>query len=107
MTQTPTRGLDEVSFQRGVSIPLNGRLSNIGSTSATISWLTDRSVSSLVEFGRNLAYDGVMFDSALVTTHRVILTGLSRGTTYHYRILSTVSTNPTPTTNDLAFTTAP
>ena len=32
MTQTPTRGLDEVSFQRGVSIPLNGRLflANLG-----------------------------------------------------------------------------
>jgi len=63
--------------------------SNINTTSATISWTTDQPSSSQVEFGTTAAYgSSSALSSSPVTSHAVILTGLTPGTTYNYAVIS-------------------
>jgi len=61
------------------------------SSAATISWTTDETATSKVDYGLSSAY-GVSTAEAdtatLVTGHRVALSGLSSCTTYHYRVRS-------------------
>ncbi len=85
----------------------NVSVSDVTSSTATISWHTTKNVASLIEYGLSKAYDGVVFDLALVQDHSIVLTGLRPSTTYHFSVASTVSTNPKPTTKDATFGTAP
>ncbi|MFC1924096.1 fibronectin type III domain-containing protein [Chloroflexota bacterium] len=62
--------------------------SGITSTAATIAWTTDEPSTSLVEYGLTASYGSASEDAALVTGHSVILSGLTPGTTYHYRVKS-------------------
>ena len=69
---------------------------------ATISWTTDEPSSSHVAYGVSAgSLNQSEDDPALVTAHTVELTGLTAGTTYHYRVSSTnaaanTSTSPVP-----------
>jgi len=63
---------------------------NIGSTSATITWGTDEAATSQVEY-RPLgeqSWTATAEDPTLVTNHSVNLTGLNSSATYEYRVLS-------------------
>ncbi|MBX2893182.1 MAG: choice-of-anchor D domain-containing protein [Saprospiraceae bacterium] len=80
--------------------------------SATVTWATNEPANSLVEYGTS---PGTLNDSesdgAFVTSHSIVLTGLTPGTTYHYRVSSEdVSTNsatePEPPAAPLSFTTS-
>ena len=56
---------------------------------ATITWKTDRPSTSRVRWGTTPAYENASPESpALVTEHKVVLSGLRPATTYHYRITS-------------------
>src|SRR6202030_1550905 len=56
---------------------------NITSTSATITWTTDLPSNSQVSFGTTPAYSSqTALDNTMVTSHSVILTGLTPSTTY-------------------------
>jgi hypothetical protein len=58
-------------------------------TSVTITWTTDIASDSQVEYGLTTAYGSMSaLDSTLVTSHSINLTGLTAGTTYHYRVIS-------------------
>ena len=58
-------------------------------TSANITWTTNVPADSQVEYGRTSRYGlSSPRDTRLVTGHSVNLTGLSRRTTYHYRVYS-------------------
>ena len=58
-------------------------------TSAKITWTTNVPADSQVEYGRTNDYgSNSLLDTTLVTRHSVNLTGLNRGTTYHYRVYS-------------------
>lgn len=62
---------------------------NVTSDSATITWDTDLAADSQVEYGLTPAYGNLsILQPALVTSHSVILSGLSPGNTYYYRVLS-------------------
>ena len=75
------------------------------STSATIGRTTNEPADSLAEYGLDQTYGlSMLSDSALVTSHSVILNGLSPSTTYHYRVMSTDFFGNAATSNDLAFT---
>ncbi|KKU85939.1 MAG: hypothetical protein A2667_03090 [Candidatus Wildermuthbacteria bacterium RIFCSPHIGHO2_01_FULL_47_27] len=67
--------------------------SGITSSSATINWTTDRPANSRVYFSSNTAVDlntaASVTASALVTSHRVALMGLSASTTYTFVAEST------------------
>src|SRR5208283_103533 len=73
--------------------------------SATITWTTDQLSSSQVEYGTTTGYgSNSALSSTLVTSHSVILTGLTAGTTYNYAVLSTDSAG-TATSANFTFST--
>lgn len=78
---------------------------NITNTSATITWITDQDSDSLVEYGTTTLYGSSQFDSALTTNHSVVLTNLTMGTKYHFRVTSVNSLNASSTSGDYIFTT--
>ncbi len=57
----------------------------VTATSATITWSTDRASSSFIQYGQTFAYGSSMGSPDSVVTHSVTLSGLSPGTTYHFR----------------------
>lgn len=75
------------------------------SANATITWTTNQASTSEVQYGTTTAYASASpVNSALVTSHSVTLTGLTGGTVYHYRILSTNASGVRATSGDLTFT---
>ncbi len=66
-----------------------------GST-ATITWTTDESATSVVQYGTTAAL-GSTTNGASGTSHSVALSGLTSGTTYYYRVTSADTTGNTTT----------
>jgi len=63
--------------------------SNIGPDSATITWTTDEPATSQVEYGQGTAFTNVTaVDASLVSTHAVVIPGLTAKTAYIYRVRS-------------------
>jgi regulation of enolase protein 1 (concanavalin A-like superfamily) len=78
-----------------------------GSTAATVTWTTDEPATSSVRVGTTTAYGHGTFGSSTPTTnHSVQVTGLTPGTTYHYRVASTDGAGLTTTTADATFATS-
>ncbi len=74
--------------------------------SAVVTWTTDVASTSSVSAGPTTAYElGAYGSATLVTAHSVTITGLSPGTTYHYRVASTNGGGQTSTGADATFTT--
>ena len=84
----------------------NVAVSNITTTSATITWTTDENATSVVEYGATTGYGLIRSDNTLVTSHSVNLTGLSSGTTYHYRVKSVDAVGIENVSADYTFTTS-
>lgn len=87
--------------------------SNIASSSvthqaATITWTTNENSSSTVQYGTTTSYGSSATNSSQtsVTSHTVNLTGLTGGTTYHYRVLSADEAGNVTPSSDRTFTTA-
>ena len=81
---------------------------NISSSSATITWVTDELSTSQVESGPTGSYGfSTAQDTSLTLNHSQTITGLQSGSLYHFRVESAdVSGNLTYST-DQTFTTAP
>jgi hypothetical protein len=74
--------------------------------SATIKWTSPQPSTSQVEFGTTAGYGTLSaFDASPVTSHSVILTGLTPGTTYYCAALSTDSAGQVSTSARFTFTT--
>ncbi len=73
---------------------------NITSISATVTWTTDESSNSVVNYGATTALGSTISDTAMVTSHSVNLTGLAENTTYYYEVQSTDSSGNTATDNN-------
>ena len=58
-------------------------------TSFTVTWTTDEPSDSRLEYGPTTAYGSTASGPALVTAHSVTVSGLTAGTTYHFRAGST------------------
>ncbi len=75
-------------------------------TSATITWLTNESATSRVEYGTTLGYgETTVLDANLVTSHSVDFSGLQPDTTYHYRVISTDANGNEAISSDYTFKT--
>ena len=75
-------------------------------TTASVTWTTDIPADSQVEYGTTTAYGSKSaLNSSLVTSHSVKLSGLTRLTTYHYRVLSRASSGGLAVSGDFTFTT--
>ncbi len=62
-------------------------LQKASETSVTVKWRTDDAVSSLVDFGTDLANLNLSAsDATLTTEHEVTITGLTANTVYYYQI---------------------
>lgn len=83
----------------------NVQVMDITDTSATITWTTDEPADSLVEYGTTTSYGSSEYDPTLTTSHSITLTGLSPGTTYHFRVSSTDAAGNTAVSQDYTFTT--
>jgi len=80
---------------------------NISSEGATITWTTNAGASSQVDYGSTAAYgQSSTLNSNAVTSHSVILTGLTASTLYHYRVDSADASNNQASSGDFTFTTA-
>lgn len=91
--------LDQFTINRAVVIN-NVQASNITGNSALITWTTDKSSTSTVEYGTTTAY-GSVASGASGTSHSVTLTGLTSNSLYHYRVKSNYTYS-----GDYTFTTA-
>ncbi len=78
--------------------------STITTTGITFTWTTDTSASSSIAYGLDASY-GTISTSTESTSHSVILTGLSAGTTYHYNVLAVDTAGNISTSTDATFTT--
>ncbi len=81
-------------------------VSSVTATSAWISWSTDSYSDSQVEFGQTTTYGQTgAADAGLTWLHRQLLTGLTPGTTYHYRVRSRDLRGAVGVSADATFTT--
>jgi hypothetical protein len=97
-------------------VPSQVTVSNIGTSSATISWETNGDATSQVFFDTqsHINVSGYArqsaLDSTMVALHTVPLTGLSSFSTYHYRVQSVATADSTEfvaVSPDYTFTTLP
>ena len=75
-------------------------------TNATITWTTDQGSTSKVNYGNDSSYgSSTTLDSSLVTSHSVLITGLTCGShVYHYQVVSAIG-SVSSTSTDSTFTT--
>jgi len=79
---------------------------NITSSGATITWTTDESSDSQVEYGLSTSYgSSTSLNASLVTSHSVSLSGLNTSTLYHYRVKSKDASGNLAISGDFTFTT--
>lgn len=79
---------------------------SITTTSAEVEWKTNEKATSVVNFGTTTSYGmTVSKGSTRVTSHSVLLSSLSSGTVYHYRVTSVDASGNTATSSDKTFTT--
>ncbi len=74
--------------------------------SATISWATNEPADSQVEYGTTTAYgQSTTLNPSLVTAHSQMLSGLTAGTQYYYRVKSRDAAGNLAISDDFSFTT--
>lgn len=79
---------------------------DITQNSARITWKTDEAATSQVEYGTTTAYGfSTVKDTSLSTTHSQSLSGLEKGTEYHFRVNSDDSAGNPAHSLDHTFTT--
>lgn len=78
---------------------------NIALTSATITWDTDETATSYVEYGKTTAYGASVSGTTSTMSHSLDLAGLIPETLYHFRVKSTDSSNNEAVSSDYTFTT--
>jgi glucose/arabinose dehydrogenase/PKD repeat protein len=85
----------------------NVQATSVTATSAVIGWATSVPATSQVEYGPTTAYGTLTtLDSALVTSHSQVLSGLVASTTYHYRVRSRDAGNHLVVSGDFVLTTS-
>ncbi|MDD5397240.1 MAG: fibronectin type III domain-containing protein, partial [Candidatus Moranbacteria bacterium] len=70
---------------------------------ATVTWITDKSMTSTVEYGLTNNYGSESNSKSSDTKHEVNLKGLSMGQTYHFRVKSSDSAGNIFVSGDYAF----
>ena len=83
----------------------NVRALSITDHSAIIAWDTDIPSTSIVDYGLGTAYGSQETAAALVTSHAVILSGLSTAQLYHFQVSSVEATGLSASSGDNTFLT--
>lgn len=102
-----TIALDDVSGPVDTTPPVisNVQATAITASGATITWTTDEPSNSVVEYGLTTGYGSSVSMATNVTSHTILLSGLSGNTLYHYRVKSTDPAGNTTTSEDHSFQT--
>jgi len=80
---------------------------SITTSGASVSWTTDEASDSQVDYGLTSTYgSSTQLDSTLVLGHSESLSGLTAGTTYHYRVKSRDAAGNLATSADFTLTTS-
>ena len=77
----------------------------ITTTSARVTWDTNEDADSTVSYGLTSSYTNTETDEELATSHSILLTDLTSGTTYHFQVLSTDASSNQAFSDDETFTT--
>lgn len=87
----------------------SGPTAIVGDTSVTITWTTNESANSVVEYGLTQSYGSTEQSAVFVSNHSITITGLNSSTTYYYRVGSTdrQGNGPTYSGNFTVTTSAP
>ena len=64
-------------------------ISDIGETTAEISWITNTTSDSRISYGTTTALGQTLYSSITDTTHNMILSNLTQGTKYYFEVEST------------------
>jgi hypothetical protein len=80
--------------------------SSTAATTATVTWSTDENATSKVAYGATSSYGSATSSVSLVTSHSVVVTGLTSASTYHFAVVSTDSVGNTATSSDHTFVTS-
>ncbi len=80
----------------------------ITQTGATVTWTTDELATSQVEYGTTSGYGNTtLLNGTMTLAHTVLLSGLTPGTLYHFRVRSKDAANNEGLGLDATFTTQP
>jgi len=83
----------------------NVNATSISSSRATIVWDTDELANSSVNFGTNTSLGTIVPSGSLVTSHSVLLTGLTNNTLHFYNVTSCDASGNCATEGNFNFTT--
>jgi hypothetical protein len=84
----------------------NVNSSGVTSGTATITWTTDQAATSVVNYGATTGYGSTASAAGLVTSHSVMLTGLTPNTTYNFDVMSANAGNTSSTSGNFTFKTS-
>lgn len=75
-------------------------------SSFQVSWTTNNPASSAIDYGTTASYGSTTpVNLAMVTNHQGTLSGLAKGTLYHFRVRSTDADNNNASSGDMTFAT--
>jgi len=84
----------------------NIQTTSITPTSATVTYTTDESSDTQIEYGLTISYSSqTILNTQLITSHSQTLSGLTPNTTYHYRVNSKDAVGNHTESTDQIFTT--
>jgi len=85
----------------------NVEVSDIKLYDGLITWSTNKATTSRIEYGTSTGYGSVVYDptGSLTKSHTMKLTGLTDGTTYHFRPTGQDASGNPPESGDYSFTT--
>lgn len=86
---------------------ISGVTVSVAQTTAGVAWTTDEPSDQTLEWGTTVAYGNSATSPNLLVVHNRTATGLTGGTTYHFRVKSTDNAGNTSVSNDGTFTTTP
>jgi len=81
------------------------KVTDITLSSATIVWETGDPTTSVVEYGLTTGYGQTKTDAASVNMHKIELTGLETGKTYHFRVKGVSKDSSSVFSDDYVFAT--
>jgi regulation of enolase protein 1 (concanavalin A-like superfamily) len=75
------------------------------SSTATVSWTTNETTTSRIDYGTTASYGSNTTDANLTLGHSLTIGGLAPSTLYHYKITATDAAGNATSTSDATFTT--
>ena len=79
---------------------------SVTETTAIVTWTTDQNANSFVDYGTTDDYNDTVTDSSFVTSHSLSISGLTKGTVYHYSVISENESQENSRSDDATFTTS-